>query len=633
MKRIIISLLCCVILFGNTVMAHTSGEKLQDLGIISGDSDGNLLEDEPLTRAQLAVIVCQLNKVSEEAKGYTVNQGFDDVSDNSWYAPYVNYAKNKGWLNGTSATTFNPDGVVTEEMVAIVLERILGYDPTWGQATEYAENLGIYVEVQKADTILRREVFEYMYQTLFQTPKGSESMLYESLGLDIHEAYMHLKGLRMDEDYNFDYVDVYGKAIQTDFQKSLEENGDTSYYTSYSEDASKELTFLSDDEYVIQEEDGRLVKQLKWSELGDASKDYQLTAIRPEYIILSEYVDGYIVNDYVYDWSGSLIELPMDEPNHFCEASDDGYVVVQMLPTDYREVTDIYLYDTQTKRIVEDVYPYELGSKIGEDLWLFSKYGSDYDNQYEIRNLKTKEKNAFSFADRSSDYTYYLEWNYGMNRGVVYKYNQDEEGTFSDTLLIDLKGKIVAESPYYVYDYAFDNGSLYIVLDEANNSGLMNTDGKVILETEYSDIYQVHEDYLKVTDTDGNVFYLTKDLTRLSEEDYIDKTTVKTVLPNGYTLYIGEQYVSSSRLVDENGTIVLSFESYDEVSYIPSLHTIVSLYELYNIDGEIIEMGADAMYYSFDGDFIIQLLEDKTSIIDNKGHTIIGPYEGRISFN
>ena len=59
---------------------------------------------------------------------------FSDVQSNSWYSEAVDYVHEKGWMTGTSETTFAPDLEVTRGMIVTVLAKIAGAD-----LTKYAE--------------------------------------------------------------------------------------------------------------------------------------------------------------------------------------------------------------------------------------------------------------------------------------------------------------------------------------------------------------------------------------------------------------------------------------------------------------------------------------------------------------
>lgn len=61
--------------------------------------------------------------------------GFSDVSADAWYADAVQYVVEHGVMNGTSATTFSPDEIVTRAMLATILYRIAGSPAVTGTDT------------------------------------------------------------------------------------------------------------------------------------------------------------------------------------------------------------------------------------------------------------------------------------------------------------------------------------------------------------------------------------------------------------------------------------------------------------------------------------------------------------------
>ncbi len=60
--------------------------------------------------------------------------GFSDVSANDWYAQGIMWCRDHGIMNGTSATTFSPDGGMTRAMLAAVLYRGAGSPAVSGSA-------------------------------------------------------------------------------------------------------------------------------------------------------------------------------------------------------------------------------------------------------------------------------------------------------------------------------------------------------------------------------------------------------------------------------------------------------------------------------------------------------------------
>lgn len=46
---------------------------------------------------------------------------FADIKADAYYASYVNWAVEKGIVNGTTATTFSPDKTVTRQEIAVFM--------------------------------------------------------------------------------------------------------------------------------------------------------------------------------------------------------------------------------------------------------------------------------------------------------------------------------------------------------------------------------------------------------------------------------------------------------------------------------------------------------------------------------
>ena len=60
---------------------------------------------------------------------------FTDVKDDAWYAKYVEYVVFQDLMNGTSATTFEPNSALTRAMTATVLWRVAGEPPVYNKST------------------------------------------------------------------------------------------------------------------------------------------------------------------------------------------------------------------------------------------------------------------------------------------------------------------------------------------------------------------------------------------------------------------------------------------------------------------------------------------------------------------
>jgi len=186
MKRVLSLVLALVIVFGTMPMAfaadQTAGEMLKAAGFVQGDENGNLMEDKGLTRAELAVLVAELNGVKENAKTYAIAPEFKDVKADEWFAPYVAYAAKEGWFKGDDEGNFMPMGTVSDQAMATVMLRALGYDPAWATAVSEAKAMGLPVGAADAATMTRGEAFSTMWGVVNTPKKDSDVALGVELG-------------------------------------------------------------------------------------------------------------------------------------------------------------------------------------------------------------------------------------------------------------------------------------------------------------------------------------------------------------------------------------------------------------------------------------------------------------------
>lgn len=86
-------------------------------GYISGTSETTFAPDALVTRGQFVTIMGRMLG-ADMSNGKTQ---FTDVPEKAFYAPYVGWAASKGYVNGTSATTFAPDANITFEQMGTII--------------------------------------------------------------------------------------------------------------------------------------------------------------------------------------------------------------------------------------------------------------------------------------------------------------------------------------------------------------------------------------------------------------------------------------------------------------------------------------------------------------------------------
>jgi hypothetical protein len=83
--------------------------------------NGTFQPSAPITRAQFIAIAMRFAKSDAGAES-----SFSDVSENAWYCAYVSGASRYGWVSGYSDGGFHPNEPITRAEVTVILNRMLG---------------------------------------------------------------------------------------------------------------------------------------------------------------------------------------------------------------------------------------------------------------------------------------------------------------------------------------------------------------------------------------------------------------------------------------------------------------------------------------------------------------------------
>jgi spore germination protein YaaH len=95
-------------------------------GWMTGTSSTTFSPDQTLTRAQAAAILVRAVGI---APSPAISSGFIDVPENHWAKKEIGLAKQYGMVDGVGDGKFAPEDPVTREQMAVMLTRILGYSP------------------------------------------------------------------------------------------------------------------------------------------------------------------------------------------------------------------------------------------------------------------------------------------------------------------------------------------------------------------------------------------------------------------------------------------------------------------------------------------------------------------------
>lgn len=144
--------------FPDVDAAHENGraiEYLQEKGIMTGYPNGTFGPDRHLSRAELMKILVE-SSVGTPLPSYA-RQCFPDIEVDSWYAAYVCYAKDQGWVSGYPDGTFRPSRDVSMVEAVKMLVNARGYALYTDRAEEDDDWFASYMETALVEGIISSE--------------------------------------------------------------------------------------------------------------------------------------------------------------------------------------------------------------------------------------------------------------------------------------------------------------------------------------------------------------------------------------------------------------------------------------------------------------------------------------------
>ena len=168
---------------------YTAIEYLVSIGTLEGYDDGDFKPNQTINRAELMKVLVSGQGIEPDESTY--KNCFTDVATD-WYAKYVCYAKEQGWVSGYDDGTFKPAQTVNKVEAAKMIVNAYDLDPEYSTSIEclcgtfsdvsesdwfstYLEALfraGIITEAEEgssyggADEMTRGSVAEYIFRSL-----------------------------------------------------------------------------------------------------------------------------------------------------------------------------------------------------------------------------------------------------------------------------------------------------------------------------------------------------------------------------------------------------------------------------------------------------------------------------------
>ncbi len=112
----------------DTDSAYEAVEVLAALKILEGKEAGSFDPAGDIKRSEFAAVVCRAMNEEASAKGSVGGTSFADVAADHWAAGYINWAAQRGIVNGRDENTFDPDAPVSYQEAVKMLVVALGFE-------------------------------------------------------------------------------------------------------------------------------------------------------------------------------------------------------------------------------------------------------------------------------------------------------------------------------------------------------------------------------------------------------------------------------------------------------------------------------------------------------------------------
>jgi len=248
MRRIVQFVVIFIIIFSTSSLTYsqpkTSGEILKSYGLLTGDYNGDLNEDQFLTRAEMMVILSRMMGRFDEASTFDWGSSFDDRKGH-WSEPFVAYAQTRGWTTGIGNNLFGYDNRQTLREATVFMLKVLGYTPdvdfSWKSSFDFAVQMGIVEDntLKPEEPILRGDLFRIMLKTLNSDRKGSNMPLIQTIPID--ESALHIETIRA----------VDRSAIELIFSEPLKIYGDVIVSAVEGEIGIRSIQASGDDRVIV----------------------------------------------------------------------------------------------------------------------------------------------------------------------------------------------------------------------------------------------------------------------------------------------------------------------------------------------------------------------------------------------
>lgn len=208
------------------VSSSTAVEAIQALGIITGDSSGDLNLSSPVTRAEFVTMMTAASSYKDsigEGSGVSL---FKDVKSDHWASEYIKLAVEQGWMSGYVDGTFRPDDQITLEEACTALLKMLGYDSSTlagsypSAQLSKASSVGLRDDVDAVQgAALTRQDCVMLFYNLLVSDNSSGTVYGTTLGYTVTNGEVDYSTL-VTADTKGPYVASADKSLSLPFSTS-----------------------------------------------------------------------------------------------------------------------------------------------------------------------------------------------------------------------------------------------------------------------------------------------------------------------------------------------------------------------------------------------------------------------------
>lgn len=108
------------------IRLKTDGKQVNSNAYIEGYDDGTFRPDNTITRAEAAAMMFKITALDVKDK---YENNFIDIDDNAWYRDYVCRLADNGCISGYDNGTFKPENPITRAEFAVIIGKFVGMEP------------------------------------------------------------------------------------------------------------------------------------------------------------------------------------------------------------------------------------------------------------------------------------------------------------------------------------------------------------------------------------------------------------------------------------------------------------------------------------------------------------------------